>query len=47
MCIQWTRVVITRQSNPPISQISRLCNEVTRVWSMFPYSKLDHRVITR
>jgi len=32
MCIQWTlvkdSVVITQQSNPPISQLtSRLCNE--------------------
>ena len=40
MCIQWTRYsysgVITRQSNPPISQISRPCNESTSVRSMFP-----------
>jgi len=35
MCIQWTRVlycvVITRQSNPHISQFSRPCNESTSV----------------
>jgi len=42
MCIQWTRVlysvVITRQSNPPISQFNSLCNELTSVWSMFVYN---------
>jgi len=31
-------VVITRQSNPPISKFSRTCNEFTNVWSMFPYN---------
>ena len=39
MCIQWTRVlysvVITRQSNPPISQFNSPCNEFTSFWSMF------------
>jgi len=38
-CIQWTRViysvVITWQSNPPISQFNRPCREFTCVWSMF------------
>ena len=29
-------VVITRQSNSPISKFSRLCNEFTSVWSMLP-----------
>ena len=29
MCIQWTRVVITVQSNPPISQFNSPCNEFT------------------
>ena len=42
MCIQWTHVlysvVITRQSNPPISQFNSLCNEFTSVWSMFVYN---------
>ena len=42
MCIQWTRVlysvVITRQSNPPISQFNSLCNEFTSVWSMCVYN---------
>ena len=33
-------VVITLQSNPPISKFSQLCNEFTGVWSMFPcYTK--------
>jgi len=40
MCIQWTRVlysvVLTRQSNPPISQFSRRSNGFTSVWSIFP-----------
>ena len=39
MGIQWARVlysvVITRQSNPPISQFNRPYNEFTSVWSMF------------
>jgi len=39
MGIQWTRVlysvVITWQSIPPISKLSRPCNEFTSVWSMF------------
>ena len=39
MCIQWSRVlysvVITRQSNPPISQFNSPCNDFTSVWSMF------------
>ena len=43
MCIQWTcvlySVVITLQSNPPISEVSRTCNEFTSVWSMFPCNK--------
>jgi len=39
MCIQLTHVsysvVITWQSNPPISKSSRPCNEFKSVWSMF------------
>ena len=31
-------VVITRQSNPPISQFNSMCNEFTSVWSMFVYN---------
>ena len=31
--------VITRTSNPPISQFSRPCNEFMRVWWMFPYNR--------
>jgi len=31
--------VITQQSNPSISKFSRLCNEFTSVWSMFPYNR--------
>ena len=42
MCIQWTRglysVVVTRQSNPPISQFNRPCNEFTIGWPMFVYN---------
>ena len=42
MCIQWTRVlysvVITWQSDPPISQFNSPCNELTSVWSMFVYN---------
>jgi len=41
MCIQWTQVlysvVITQQSNPPISQFNRWCNDFTSVLSMFVY----------
>ena len=44
MCIHWTRVlysvVITRQSNPPISQFNRLCNEFMSVWSIFVYNTM-------
>ena len=29
-------VVITLQSNPPVSKFSSLCNEFSSVWSMFP-----------
>jgi len=29
-------VVITHQSNPPVSKFSSLCNEFSSVWSMFP-----------
>ena len=40
MCIQRTwviySVVVTRQSSPSI--VSRPCNELTSVWSMFPYN---------
>ena len=40
MCIQWAlaidSVVITRQSNPPISKFNKLCNEFMSVWLMFP-----------
>ena len=43
MCLQWTcvlySIVITRQSNPPISQFNSLCNEFTSVWSMFVYNR--------
>ena len=42
MCIQWTpvlnSVVLTGQSNPPISQFNTPCNEFTSVWSMFVYN---------
>jgi len=42
MCIQLTRVlysvVMTRQSNPPISQFNSLCNQFTSVWWMFVYN---------
>ena len=31
------RVVITRQSTPPISQFNSTCNEFTSFWSMFVY----------
>ena len=31
-------VVITRQSNPPISQFSSPCTEFKSVWSMFVYN---------
>jgi len=41
MCIQWTRVVITRQYNPPISQFNSPCQEFTRVWSMFVYNNVS------
>ena len=34
----YTAVVITRQSNPPISQFNRPCNEFTSFWSMFVYN---------
>ena len=27
-------IIMTLQSNPPISQFNRLCNEFTSVWSM-------------
>ena len=33
-------VVITRQSNPHISQFNSPCNEFTSVWSMFLYSTM-------
>ena len=42
MRIQWTRVlysvVITGQSNPPISQFKSMCNECRSVWSMCVYN---------
>ena len=42
MYIQWTRVlysvVLTRQSNPPISHFNSPCNEFKSVWSMFVYN---------
>ena len=48
MCIQWTRVlysvVVTWQSNPPISQINSLCNEFTSVWSMFVYNTISYYI---
>ena len=41
-CIQWTHVlysvVITRQSNPPISQYNSPCNKFTSFCSMFVYN---------
>jgi len=46
MCIYWARdiyfVVITQQSNPPISQFDSLCNEFTSDWSMFVYKTSVH-----
>ena len=46
MCIQWTHVlysvVITRQSNSPISQFNSLCNEFMSVWTMFVYNTLSY-----
>ena len=43
MCVQWIRdlysVVITQQSNPPISQFISRCNEFTSVLSMFVYNR--------
>jgi len=45
MCIQWTciiySVVITWQSNPPISRFNSLCNKFTSVWSMFVYNTIE------
>ena len=42
MCISWTRVlysvVITWQSNPPVSQFFSLWNVFKSVWSMFVYN---------
>ena len=42
VCIQWTRVlysvVITRQSNAPISQFNSPCNVFTSLRSMFVYN---------
>ena len=42
ICIQWTwvlcSVVITWQSNPPISQFNSPCNEFTSFWWMFVYN---------
>jgi len=35
-------VVITRQSNPPISQFDSPCNEFTSFWSMFVYNSFLH-----
>jgi len=47
MCVQWTRVlysvVITGQSNPPISQFNSTCNGFMSVWSMFVYSTRHYR----
>ena len=44
MCIHWTLVlypvVITRPSNPPISQFNSPCNEFTSFWSMFVYNTM-------
>ena len=46
MCIQWSHViysvVITQQSNPPISQFSRPCDKFTSVWSMFVYNNYSY-----
>ena len=49
MCLQWTRVlysvVITRQSNPLISQFNSSCNEFTlSVWSMCLYNNSSQRL---
>ena len=48
MCLQWTRVlysvVLTQQSNPPISQFNRPCNEFTSVWSMSVYNSCQYLV---
>jgi len=44
MCIKLTLdiniVVITRQSDPPISQFSRPYNEFKSIWSMFSCNML-------
>ena len=43
MCVQWTRVlysvVITWQSNPPISQFNSPCNEFTSIYVCIQYPK--------
>jgi len=48
MGIQWTRVlysvVITRQSNPPISQFNSRYNEFTSFWSMFVYNTYSSHI---
>ena len=42
MCIQWTcviySVVITWQSNPPISKFNSRCHDFMSVWSTFVYN---------
>ena len=42
MYILWTRAlysaVITRQSNPPLSQFNSLCNKFKSFWAMFLYN---------
>ena len=49
MCIQWARVlysvVITQQSNPPISQFNSPCNEFTSFWSMFVYNNVIQCIV--
>ena len=39
----YTCVVITWQSNPPISQFISPCNECMSVWSMFPCNTVEKR----
>jgi len=51
MCIQWARVlysvVLTQQSNPPISQFNSPCNVFTSVWSMFVYNTKQYSLSAR
>jgi len=54
MYIQWIRVlysvVITRQTNPPISQFNRLCSEFTNVCIQYQQTKnnkshVEYRIV--